>query len=160
MSEIEIRRFAASDRDWLVEQHDVHYARAEGFDHTFGELVAQIVDAFLTDHDEASEAGWIAWDGGQRLGSIFCVRLNETTAKLRLFLLTPQARGKGLGKRMLATCMGFARDHGYADMQLWTHESHHAAGALYAKTGWTLGPTKPVVSFGKPNVEQTWTITL
>lgn len=160
MGDVEIRRFAASDRDWLVEQHEVHYARDEGFDATFGVLVAQIVDAFLAGHDDACESGWIAWQDGKRLGSIFCVRLDETTAKLRLFLLTPEARGKGLGKRMLATCMGFARDAGYRGMQLWTHESHKAAGALYARAGWTLGAVKPVVSFGKPNIEQTWTITL
>lgn len=160
METIAIRKFVRADRDWLVAQHDAHYAREEGFDHTFGELVAQIADAFLADHDPTREAGWIAWQGTERLGSIFCVRLTETTAKLRLFLLTPAARGKGLGKRMLATCMGYARDHGYTDMQLWTHESHAAAGALYAKTGWALGETKPVVSFGKPNIEQTWTITL
>ena len=160
MEPIEIRRFVAADRDWLVEQHEVHYARDEGFDATFGALVAQIVDAFLADHDAKCEAGWMAWQAGERLGSIFCVKLNDTTAKLRLFLLTPEARGRGLGKRMLATCTGFARDCGYTGMQLWTHESHRAAGALYAKNGWTLEDEKSVVSFGKPNVEQTWTIKL
>jgi GNAT superfamily N-acetyltransferase len=160
MDPIEIKRFAPTDRDWLIEQHEVHYAAAEGFDETFGVLVTQIIDAFLANHDATSEAGWIAWQSGQRLGSIFCVRLDDDTAKLRLFLLTPEVRGKGLGKQMLATCTGFARSCGYARMQLWTHESHTAAGVLYAKMGWTLGATKPVVSFGKANVEQTWSITL
>lgn len=159
MNRIDIRRFAAEDRDWLIEQHQVHYAQAEGFDASFGVLVAQIVDDFLAGHDTKDEAGWIAWQGDTRLGSIFCVRLDDRTAKLRLFLLTPEARGKGLGRRMLDNCMDFARVQGYAGMQLWTHESHRAAGALYARTGWTLGDSKAVVSFGKPNVEQTWTIT-
>jgi hypothetical protein len=45
-------------------------------------------------------------------------------------------------------------------MQLWTHESHRAAGALYARAGWDLVESAPVTSFGKPNVEQTWRITL
>lgn len=160
METIEIRKFTPADRDWLIVQHEQHYAREEGFDATFGVLVSEIIDAFLLDHDPTCEAGWIAWQGAQRLGSIFCVRLDAQTAKLRLFLLMPEARGLGLGKRMLATCMGFARDCGYQRMQLWTHESHAAAGALYAKTGWVLGETKVVISFGKENVEQTWTITL
>ena len=94
------------------------------------------------------------------MGSVFCVRLDAETAKLRLFLLTPQARGTGLGRRMLMHNMAFARDAGYTQMQLWTHESHRAAGALYAKTGWALIDSKSVHSFGKPNVEQTWCITL
>lgn len=160
MNQIEIRKFTAKDRDWLLKQHKVHYAREEGFDDSFGVLVGTILDDFLATHDPKREAGWIAWQGDQRLGSVFCVKLNETTAKLRLFLLVPEARGTGLGRRMLNTCTGFARDHGYKQMQLWTHESHRAAGALYARAGWELGETKQVISFGKENVEQTWRITL
>jgi GNAT superfamily N-acetyltransferase len=160
MDDIELRRFGPEDRDWLIEQHKVHYAKAEGFDDSFGVLVTDIVDAFLMDHDPEREAGWIAWQKGTRLGSIFCVKLTKRTAKLRLFLLADGARGKGLGRKMLLHCMQFARDEGYADMQLWTHESHTAAGALYARNGWALGATKDVVSFGKPNVEQEWAVVL
>ncbi len=159
MDEIEIRRFGAADRDWLVTQHRDCYARDEGFDDSFGVLVAGIIGDFLQVHDPDCEAGWIAWQGGQRLGSIFCVRIDDQTAKLRLFLLTEAARGKGLGRKMLATCMDFAKDCGYGGMQLWTHESHRAAGALYEKNGWQLTESAPVVSFGQPLVEQTWTIT-
>ncbi|WP_370400877.1 GNAT family N-acetyltransferase [Sulfitobacter sp. JB4-11] len=160
MEGIDLKRFGPDDRDWLVAQHSDHYAREEGFDATFGVLVAQIADDFLSNHDPVREAGWIAWRGGVRLGSIFCVGLDHTTAKLRLFLLVPEARGTGLGKRMLAHNMAFARDAGYRAMQLWTHESHSAAGALYARTGWTLGESRTVQSFGRTNVEQTWRITL
>ena len=160
MNDIEIRRFGPDDRTWLIDQHKVHYAQAEGFDESFGILIAQIVDAFLADHDTAREAGWIAWQGDQPLGSIFCVSVTAQTAKLRLFLLSPEARGKGLGQKMLSHCMGFARKAGYLDMTLWTHESHKAAGALYARNGWVLGETASVVSFGKPNIEQQWSIQL
>lgn len=158
MADTTIREFRASDTDWLVEQHGTQYAEAEGFDDTFGPLVASILDAFNADHDSTCERGWIAEENGKRLGSVFCVRLNEDTAKLRLFLLTPQARGKGLGRILLAHCMGFAQRAGYAGMQLWTHESHRAACALYAKTGWQLTDSKPVHSFGCDLVEQTWVI--
>ena len=158
MAEIEITPFEPTDRDWLVDAHGRHYAAAEGFDESFGLLVGEIIDAFITDHDPALEAGWVARHDGQRLGCIFCVRLDEKQAKLRLFLLLPEARGQGLGHRLLMTCMGFAKDRGYAGMQLWTHESHRAAGALYARNGWNLIDSKPVVSFGQPLIEQTWVI--
>ena len=160
MDAIEIRRFSPNDRDWLVAQHREHYAREEGFDESFGVLVGQIVDDFLAQHDPAREAGWIAQCGDRRLGAIFCVRLDDERAKLRLFLLVPEVRGQGLGQRMLQTCMGFARESGYRAMQLWTHESHRAAGALYARSGWTMTHSRPVISFGKGNVEQTWEILL
>ncbi len=157
---VEIRPFQAGDAEWLTEQHGLVYARDEGFDDSFGRLVDRILADFIARHDPECERGWIAWRGAQRLGSIFCVRQGPTTAKLRLFLLIPQARGQGLGRRMLATCMGFARDAGYADMQLWTHESHRAACALYAASGWQLLGSRPVHSFGVDLVEQSWRVDL
>jgi GNAT superfamily N-acetyltransferase len=156
MSEVTLRRFEPDDSEWLVERHQTLYARDEGFDDTFGPLVAEILKQFCASHDSTCERGWIAEENGQRLGSIFCVRLTDTTAKLRLFLLTPEARGKGLGKRLLQTCMQFARDAGYKDMTLWTHESHEAACALYAAFGWELADSKPVHSFGQDLIEQSW----
>ncbi len=160
MNRVEIRQFRASDRDWLVEVHQSHYTRAEGFDDTFGPLVAQILDDFLNGHDPECEAGWIACEGKIRLGSIFCVKVDDSIAKLRLFFLVDAARGKGLGKKLLTTCMSFARERGYTEMTLWTHESHRAAGALYARSGWSLISSEPVVSFGVPLIEQHWQIKL
>ncbi len=156
MTEVTIRPYRADDAPWLVEQHGVLYAQAEGFDDTFGPLVASILQDFDADHDPECEAGWIAAQGSERLGSIFCVRADETTAKLRLFLLVPQARGLGLGKRLLARCMAFAQGCGYSGMVLWTHESHEAACALYRATGWQLVNSKPVHSFGRDLIEQSW----
>lgn len=160
MDEISIRVFMPSDTAWLVRKHDELYARDEGFDGTFGPLVKKILDDFNANHDPARERGWIATHGDQRLGSIFCVSEGPTTAKLRLFLLTPDVRGRGLGKHLLQTCMGFARDSGYRDMRLWTHESHRAACGLYRASGWQLVSSRPVHSFGVDLVEQSWHIDL
>lgn len=155
-----IRPFAASDADWLVEQHADHYARVERFDDTFGPLVAQIVADFLTDHDPTAEAGWMAHDGALRLGSIFCVRLSPETAKLRLFYVVDQARGRGVAQALLDQCLIFAKGAGYRDMTLWTHESHRAAGGIYRRNGFTRIKAEPVHSFGVDLVEETWHIPL
>ena len=155
-----IRPFTAADRDWLVEQHAAHYARAEGFDDSFGRLVASIVDGFLAQHDPARERGWIAHDGDTRLGSIFCVARDADTAKLRLFYLVPEARGTGAAQALLEQCLGFARAAGYRDLTLWTHESHVAAGRVYRRNGFALLASRPVHSFGADLVEETWQISL
>lgn len=157
---VTLREFGADDADWLVAQHRELYAKAEGFDASFGDLVQEIIQDFLAEHDPNMEQGWIAEQNGQRLGNIFCVKLDEKTAKLRLFLLVPEARGLGLGKLLLTTCMTFARDKGYQRMQLWTHESHEAACALYLAYGWQLTGSKPVDSFGVDLIEQSWEIDL
>ena len=154
MTAIALTPYTAADRSWLVARHAELYARDEGFDASFGVLVEEILRAFEAGHDPVRERGWIAREGAARLGSIFCVRQDDTTAKLRLFLLLPEARGKGLGQRMLDTCMGFARAQGYRRMVLWTHESHRAACALYLRNGFALMRSEPVVSFGAEVVEQ------
>ena len=160
METVVLRPFRPSDMDWLVERHATLYAQAEGFDDSFGPLVREILVDFIANQTLADERGWIAEENGVRLGSIFCVRAGEHTAKLRLFLLVPEARGKVLGKRLLETCMRFAKSAGYLDMQLWTHESHTAACALYMAFGWELISSKPVHSFGVDLVEQSWRIDL
>ncbi|WP_425044041.1 GNAT family N-acetyltransferase [Primorskyibacter sp. S87] len=156
MRNVVLRRFEPEDAPWVVRMHGELYARAEGFDGSFGTLVAQILEDFGASHDPLREHGWIAEADGNRLGSIFCVSAGAHTAKLRLFLLLPEARGQGLGRRMLQLCMTFARDAGYREMVLWTHESHRAACALYAASGWQLTESKPVHSFGVDLVEQSW----
>jgi GNAT superfamily N-acetyltransferase len=160
MSEVILRGLQIGDAGWLIEQHAILYARDEGFDATFEATVAEILADYIRAHDPDKERAWIAEENGTRLGSIFCVRLADQTAKLRLFLLTPQARGKGLGHRMLSTCMAWARSKGYVRMELWTHESHKAACALYAAHGWSLDSSVQTHSFGVDVVEQMWSVTL
>jgi GNAT superfamily N-acetyltransferase len=159
--QIAITDFTPSDADWIIDAHARHYAEAEGFDATFGPLVAGIVGDFVAGHDPQRERGFIARDAaGRRMGCIFCVTKSATTAKLRLFYVRPEARGQGLGKSLLGACMAFARGAGYREMTLWTHESHRAACALYAATGFRLSASKPVCSFGVDLVEQQWDILL
>lgn len=155
--EVALTPLRTGDIGWLVQQHAEAYARDEGFDATFEPLVARILADFGADHDPTFERGWIARRGERRLGSIFCVKGPEPgVAKLRLFYLVPEARGLGLGRRLLETCLSFARQAGYRKMTLWTHESHRAACALYARSGFALTRSTPVRSFGVDLVEQEW----
>jgi GNAT superfamily N-acetyltransferase len=159
MNNVILRRFVPEDMQWLMARHQDLYAREAGFDDSFGRLVADVLHSFCAAHDPTCEHGWIAEQQGRRLGSIFCMRRDETTAQLRMFLLEPEARGKGLGKRLLRECIGFARAAGYRGMMLKTYESHRSAGALYRAFGWTLCASRPVRSHGQDLVEQTWKLT-
>jgi GNAT superfamily N-acetyltransferase len=159
MDRADLRTFTAADADWLVDRHQTLYAEEEGFDDRFGVLVRQIVTAFLHGHDPAREQGWVAVQGTERLGSIFCVtddRAVPEGAKLRLFFVERSARGTGLAQRLLDTCMDFARGAGYTRMRLWTHESHRAAVRLYARNGFRMTSAAPVRNFGRDLVEQMW----
>jgi GNAT superfamily N-acetyltransferase len=156
-SDVVLDDLRIGDAGWLIQRHAELYAAEAGFDATFEPLVARILADFLDGHDRARERGWIARAGGRRLGSIFCVTgPAPETAKLRLFLLEPEVRGIGLAQRMLDTCLSFAGGAGYGRMTLWTHESHRAACALYARNGFACLASKPVRNFGQPLVEQEW----
>jgi GNAT superfamily N-acetyltransferase len=154
-----LRAHQAADDDWIVERHGTLYAEAEGFDESFATLVAGILAEYHLQRDPERERGWIAEAKGQRLGCIFCFRdrtAGPEVAKLRMFLIEPEARGTGLAQRLLEACMGFARDAGYTEMRLWTHRSHAAAGRLYARNGFALEREMPVHSFGLDLIEQFW----
>ncbi len=154
--EATLRDLRPGDAGWTTYRHGALYAEDEGYDESFEALVAEILAAFLRGHDPSRERGWIAERGGARVGSIFCVRETDEVAKLRLFFVEKTERGSGLAQSMLETCMAFARTAGYRHMRLWTHESHRAAGRLYARNGFALTASVPNQSFGQEVVDQTW----
>lgn len=161
MDEIEIRDLATGDAGWVLMRHGELYAADEGYDLQFEAVVAGILAGFIENRVVGRERAFIAWRGGKRVGSVFCVEGSAPDmAKLRLFLLEPEARGLGLGKRLLSECMGWAKAQGYARMELWTHESHRAACALYAAAGWQMIRSEPAEAFGQQVVDQFWEVTL
>lgn len=160
MDNVRIRRFAPADCQWLVARHQDLYALEEGYDSSFGPAMAAVLQRYCESHDPGCERGWIAVAGERRIGSVFCIRQDEETARLRLFLLTPEARGKGLGKRLLRDCMQFARQAGYREMRLVTHEKREKTGSLYEAFGWRQAAARPVTAYGADLIEQTWHVML
>ena len=155
-----LRDLQIGDAGWIIQRHAEHYAAEEGFDASFEALVARILADYIYLHDPVRDRAFVAVRDGQRVGSVFCVGIGPTDAKLRLFLLDPDQRGTGLGRRMLAECLAHARAKGFTRMELWTHESHRAACALYRAVGFTCRSSVPVHTFGCDLVEQQWDIAL
>lgn len=145
------------DFGWVVQRNGAIYAQDYGWDATYEALVARIVADYVENHDPKREAAWIAELDGERVGCVFCVRgSDEHTAKLRLLIVEPSARGHGLGKRLVAECVAFAKAHGYQAMELWTNSVLTAARAIYAKAGFELVASEPHHSFGHDLVGETW----
>lgn len=160
-ADVTFRSLAIGDAGWLIQRHAEMYDRDEGFDASFEALVAEILADYIRNHDPLRERAFIATSGETRLGSVFCTRGGSPEiARLRMFWVEPEARGIGLGQRLLDACLSYARDTGYRKLWLWTHESHRAACALYARNGFTCTGSKPEHSFGVDVVEQTWEIDL
>jgi GNAT superfamily N-acetyltransferase len=148
------------DLGWVIQAHGEIYAREFGWDTSFEALVLQIVAGFSADHDPAREAAWIAESGGRRVGCVFCVAGDGSTARLRILLVDPAARGRGVGTLLLDTCLQFARQAGYSRVTLWTNHCLAAAGRLYRSRGFTLEDEQPHTSFGVSLVGQTYSLAL
>ena len=147
------------DLGWVVARNGALYAEEYGWDASYEALVARIVADYAA-RGGGGEAGWIAEVGGAPAGCVFCMREDDATARLRLLLVEPSARGLGLGGRLVAECLGFARRAGYQQMVLWTQETLTAARRIYQRAGFELVAAEPHHSFGHDLVGETWRMAL
>ena len=158
---ITLRAHATGDMGWVTERHGVFYGTTFGWAPKIEAVTARICADFLDNFDPERERCWIAERGGERLGSVFLVKDSEEgVARLRLLMVEEAARGEKLGRRLVDECIAFARAKGYREIVLWTHEVLTAARGIYAATGFELTETWVHNDFGKPEVSETWRLSL
>ncbi|MEV4533501.1 helix-turn-helix domain-containing GNAT family N-acetyltransferase [Asanoa sp. NPDC049518] len=155
-----LRPPVAGDLGWIVRRHGELYAHAHGWDARFEAYVARIVGDYGAGADPTREALWIAEADGEPIGSIMCVADDEHTARLRILLVEPAARGLGLGRRLVDECLRFARRAGYRRMVLSTYDAMAEARRIYQRAGFHLDRAEPVHEFGADLVDETWSLDL
>ncbi|ANP55198.1 DNA-binding MarR family transcriptional regulator/GNAT superfamily N-acetyltransferase [Streptomyces griseochromogenes] len=160
--DVVLREPRPGDLGWIVQRNAALYAAEYGWNADYEGLVARIVADFAEDHDPHLERVWIAEGaGGRVVGCVMCVRDEvPATARLRLLLVEPDARGHGIGDRLVRAVIDFARGVGYRDLVLWTNDVLSSARHLYQRHGFALVAEKPHRSFGKDLTGQDWRLDL
>ena len=148
------------DLGWVVERHGELYAKEYGWGGEFERLVAGIVGEFAAGEAGPGRRCWIATLDGERAGCVFLVPASRRAGRLRLLLVEPWARGRGVGSRLVAACTEAARSAGYRTLTLWTNDVLAAARRIYQRAGFRLVKSERHRSFGKRLVGQTWELDL
>ena len=157
---IELRAHRVGDMGWVIQRHGALYAQERGWGERFEALVAGIAKDFIEQLDAGRERCWIAEIGGEPVGCVFVVKQSDAVAKLRLLLVEPRARGRGLGRRLVEECIAFARARGYRKLVLWTQSNLLEARRLYQATGFRLAKKQPHAEFGVKLVGEYWELKL
>jgi DNA-binding MarR family transcriptional regulator/predicted GNAT family acetyltransferase len=147
----------AGDLGWVIHRQAVLYAQEYGWDFSYESLIADILGKFRAG---SGEAGWIAELDGAPAGAVFVMRENDKVARLRLLHVEAFARGRGLGRLLVDTVIGFARDQGYETLKLWTNDVLVSARRIYQAAGFKLVQEEKHHSFGKDLTGQTWEMKL
>lgn len=151
-----LRGLLPGEIGWVVQRHGALYAQEYGWDGTFEAMVARIMADYAAGHDPRREAAWVAEVDGAPVGCIMCVRDDDTTARLRVLLVEPGARGMGVGGRLVEECLRFARRAGYRRMVLLTYDALADARRIYQRAGFQVASEEKTHAYGHELVEQVW----
>jgi len=157
---ITFRPLALGDAGWIIHRHAVAIAPEFGWNMEFEALCAEIMASFIRNFQPRYEQSWIAVRGDEILGSIFLVRADDTTAKLRLLYVEPAARGLGLATQLLQQSIAFAHSKNYRKVTLFTTSSNLGARRIYTKLGFALAHEEPHDFAGQSLMGETWDLAL
>jgi ribosomal protein S18 acetylase RimI-like enzyme len=154
MSEPTIRdELRPGDLEAIVAHHRRIYGEEYGVDSRFGDFVdAAVKRAAERGYPGEREAIRIVELDGEHVGSIGLTDEGDGEAAIRWVVLSPEARGNGLGRRLLAEMLAFAEEHGYRRVWLETFSELTTAAQLYREAGFALTGSDTAPRWGRESI--------
>jgi ribosomal protein S18 acetylase RimI-like enzyme len=142
----------------VVRAHAVYYAREWRFGAPFETKVAREMGAFVDRYSSARDRIFRAERDGALLGALTIdgsdPALSPGEAHLRWFIVMDEARGLGLGRRLMEAATSFLDETGYRTCYLTTFAGLDAARRLYEAAGFGLVREASSTTWGTTVLEQ------
>jgi len=159
MTSIIRNELQVGDIGTIIYLHGALYAKEYGYDHTFEAYVAEPLGQFAK-RKNTRERVWVVEQNGKVLGSIALCEVSKDEAQLRWFLISPELRGQGMGRRLIALLLEFAVEQGYQSISLWTVKGLDAAKHIYQSFDFILSKEIEHFVWGSRHTEQEYTLEL
>lgn len=155
LSDIDIRtELRPGDIGYVTYLHGNLYSREHGFGISFESYVAKGLHEFYEQYDPERDCVWVCEHKNKTVGFLLLMHRPRNAAQLRYFILLPEYRGIGLGKKLMTLFMDFFHAKGYRSAFLWTTSGLPAAAHLYQSMGFILTEESDSTAFGKLLKEQ------
>ncbi|MBW1720954.1 MAG: GNAT family N-acetyltransferase [Deltaproteobacteria bacterium] len=149
------------DMGSIIHLHGKLYGEEHGFDHTFEIHVAEPLVEFVRNYSQGrGKKIWIVEKEGRVMGSLAIVRCSDEEAQLRWFLVHPELRGKGIGRRLVEEALSFCRESGFSSVFLWTVNTLKPAASLYRSVGFKKTAESTARMWGKVITEERYDLVL
>ena len=144
----------SGDIRFVIHLHGLLYQKEYNYSIAFGTYVAKGFYEFYQQYDANKDCVWICEHSNLIVGFLLLMHRENNAAQLRYFILLPEYRGIGLGKKLMNLYMAWLKEHNYKSSWLWTTNEQTTAAELYKKYGFALVEEFDSASFGKPLKEQ------
>jgi putative acetyltransferase len=146
------------------------------FEDQYQDAFARLNKAWLTEHglfEEADRAHleqprksilagggqiFVAIDKGVVIGVCATIVQDADTIEFAKFAVSPEARGRGIGRQLTAAALAWARDRGARKVMLLSSRKLDAALRLYERSGFIYGPLPAHVPYSSADVYMEMTL--
>lgn len=147
------------DLGYVAYLHGQIYAKECGYGLGFEAYVLQGLQEFACQYDPKKDKVWVCEHDNHIVGFLLGAHRPDSL-QLRYFILLPEYRGLGLGKKLMTEFLAFMKHSHYTRAYLWTTNEQHAATSLYTRHGFRLIEEKHSATFDKQLTERKYELQL
>ena len=150
----------SGDIGYVIYMHGKLYQEEYGYGISMESYIAGGLSEFYKNYDAVRDRVWVAEYESKIVGFLLLMHRENQAAQLRYFILDPDFRGIGLGKKLAGLYMDHLKEKGYRSSYLWTTNELFTAAHIYKKMGFSLTEEFDSTAFGKPLKEQRYDLVL